>query len=125
MNGYLFSRLSAVRKVLETRLFLKLGSFGTLGPKLSHGTSWIAEIIHWIISPNVRTHLRKVSKKSLSISQKSLSQCSSFFSLINFKSTGVEAVIGATFCHQGSMVASFDDTSVVHHHDDIGIDNRR
>ena len=38
-----------------------LGSFGTLGPKLSYGTSWIAEIIHWIISPNVRTHLRKVS----------------------------------------------------------------
>ena len=36
------------------------------GPKLSHGTSWIAEIIHWIISPNVRIHLRKVSKRSLS-----------------------------------------------------------
>ena len=32
-------KLSAVRKVLETRLFLALGSFGTLGPKLSHGTS--------------------------------------------------------------------------------------
>ena len=97
-------KLSAVRKVLETPLFLALGSFGTLGPKLiehgqrivskryvflestdsaskflfwlyprtpfvsliSHGTSCIAEIIHWIISPNVRTHLRKVSKRSLS-----------------------------------------------------------
>ena len=59
-------KLSAVRKVLETRLFLALGSFETLGSKLSHGTSWIAEIIHWIISPNVRTHLRKVSKRSLS-----------------------------------------------------------
>jgi len=32
-------KLSAVRKVLETPLFLALGSFGTLGPKLSHGTS--------------------------------------------------------------------------------------
>ena len=54
-------KLSAVRKVLETLWFLALGSFETLGSKLSHGTSWIAEIIHWIISPNVRTHLRKVS----------------------------------------------------------------
>ena len=59
-------KLSAVRKVLETPLFLALGSFETLGSKLSHGTSWIAEIIHWIISPNVRIHLRKVSKRSLS-----------------------------------------------------------
>ena len=59
-------KLSAVRKVLETRWFLALGSFETLGSKLSHGTSWIAEIIHWIISPNVHTHLRKVSKRSLS-----------------------------------------------------------
>ena len=59
-------KLSAVRKVLETPLFLALGSFETLGSKLSHGTSWIAEIIHWIISPNVRTHLWKVSKRSLS-----------------------------------------------------------
>ena len=59
-------KLSAVRKVLETRWFLALGSFETLGSKLSHGTSWIAEIIHRIISPNVRTHLRKVSKRSLS-----------------------------------------------------------
>ena len=125
MNGYLFSRLSVVRKVPETITFQALGIIETLGSIISHGTSWIAEIIHWIISPNVRTHLRKVSKKSLSISQKSLSQCSSFFSLINFKSTGVQAVIGATFCHQGSMVASFDNASVVHHHDDIGIDNRR
>ena len=56
-------KLSAVRKVLETPLFLALGSFETLGSKLSHGTSWIAEIIHWIISPNVRTHLRKAKKR--------------------------------------------------------------
>ena len=59
-------KLSAVRKVPETFLFQALGSFETLGSKLSHGTSWIAEIIHWIISPNVRIHLRKVSKRSLS-----------------------------------------------------------
>ena len=52
--------------MLETRLFLALGSFETLGSKLSHGTSWIAEIIHWIISPNLRTHLRKVFLKILS-----------------------------------------------------------
>ena len=51
--------------------------------------------------------------------KQSLSQRSKLLLLINFKSTGVEAVIGATFCHQGSMVASFDDTSVVHHHDHI------
>jgi len=53
-----------VRKVLEIESFQALGSFETLGSKLSHGTSWIAEIIHWIISPNVRAHLRKVSNKS-------------------------------------------------------------
>ena len=47
-------KLSAVRKVLETLLFLALGSFGTLGPKLSHGTS--------SKFADVRTHLRKVSK---------------------------------------------------------------
>ena len=51
-------KLSAVRKVLETPLFLALGSFGTLGPKLSHGTS--------SKFADVRIHLRKVSKRSLS-----------------------------------------------------------
>ena len=45
-------------KVLETIVFLTLGSFGTLGPKLSHGTSKKFA--------DVRTHLRKVSKKTLS-----------------------------------------------------------
>ena len=50
-------KLSAVRKVLETRLFLALGSFGALDPKLSHGTS--------SKFADVRTHLRKVSKISL------------------------------------------------------------
>ena len=54
-------KLSAVRKVLETRLFLALGSFGTLGPKLSHGTS--------SKFADVRTHLRKVSKMTLSTNQ--------------------------------------------------------
>jgi len=33
------SKLSAVRKVPETQLFQELGSFETLGSKLSHGTS--------------------------------------------------------------------------------------
>ena len=51
-------KLSAVRKVLETLLFLALGSFGTLGPKLSHGTS--------LKFADVRLHLRKVSKMTLS-----------------------------------------------------------
>ena len=51
-------KLSAVRKVLETLLFLALGSFETLGSKLSHGTSSKFADVH--------THLRKVSKLSLS-----------------------------------------------------------
>ena len=50
-----------MRKVLETRLFLALGSFGTLGPKLSHGTS--------SKFADVRTHLSKVSKMTLSTNQ--------------------------------------------------------
>ena len=54
MNQEKILKLSAVRKVLETKLFLALGSFGTLGPKLSHGTS--------SKFADVRTHLRKVSK---------------------------------------------------------------
>ena len=49
--------LSAVKKVLETILFLALGSFGTLDPNLSHGTS--------SKFADVRTHLRKVSKITL------------------------------------------------------------
>ena len=112
-------------KCLKQYQFQALGIIETLGSIISHGTSWIAEIIHWIISPNVRTHLRKVSKKTLSISKKAWANAQAFLLLINFKSTGVQAVIGAMFCHQGSMVASLDDASVVHDHDDIGIDNRR
>ena len=45
----------------ETITFQALGSFETLGSKLSLGTSWIAEIIHWIISPNVRPQGRQES----------------------------------------------------------------
>ena len=52
-------KLSAVRKVLETIMFLALGSFETLGSKLSHGTS--------SKFADVRTHLRKVSKMALSL----------------------------------------------------------
>ena len=51
------SKLSAVRKVLETRLFQALGSFETLDSKLSHGTS--------SKFADVRTHLRKVFEKIL------------------------------------------------------------
>ena len=49
------SKLSAVRKVPETQLFQELGSFETLGSKLSHGTS--------SKFADVRTHLRKASRK--------------------------------------------------------------
>ena len=51
-------RLSAVRKVLEIVIFQGLGSFETLGSKLSHGTS--------SKFADVRTHLRKASKKTYS-----------------------------------------------------------
>ena len=58
-------RLSTVRKVLEIVIFQGLGSFETLGSKLSLGTSWIAEIIHWIISPNIRPQGRQESLDQL------------------------------------------------------------
>ena len=48
-----------MRKVPETQLFQALGSFGTLGPKLSHGTS--------LKFADVRTNLRKVLKMTLYI----------------------------------------------------------
>jgi len=47
-----------VRKVPETLLIQALGSFETLGSKLSHGTS--------SKFADVRTHLRKVLKMTLS-----------------------------------------------------------
>ena len=50
-----------MRKVLEIIVFLALGSFGTLGPKLSYGTSEKFA--------NVRTHLRKVSRIGLSLTK--------------------------------------------------------
>ena len=48
-----------MRKVLEILEFQALGSFKTLGSKLSHGTS--------LKFADVRTHLRKVSKKTISV----------------------------------------------------------
>ena len=51
-------KLSDVRKALETIKFQELGSFETLGSKLSHGTS--------SKFADVRTHLRKASKMTLS-----------------------------------------------------------
>ena len=47
-------KLSAVKKVLETLLFLALGIIETLGSIISHGTSKKFA--------DVRTHLRKVFK---------------------------------------------------------------
>ena len=64
-------KLSDVRKVLEIIVFLALGSFGTLGPKLSYGTSEKFA--------NVCTHLRKVSKIVLSLT-KNTEDFSSVFS---------------------------------------------
>ena len=48
-----------MRKVLEILEFQALGSFEALGSKLSHGTS--------LKFADVRTHLRKVSKKTISV----------------------------------------------------------
>ena len=55
---HVYFGLSAVRKVLEI-IFQALGSFETLGSKLSHGTS--------LKFADVRTHLRKVSKNTISV----------------------------------------------------------
>ena len=55
-------KLSAVRKVLETRLFLALGIIETLGSIISHGTS--------SKFADVRPHLRKVFKITLSTFQR-------------------------------------------------------
>ena len=62
MNGYLFSRLSAVRKVPETITFQALGIIETLGSIISHGTS--------SKFADVRPHLRKVFKITLSTFQR-------------------------------------------------------
>ena len=51
-------KLSAVRKVPETTVFQALGIIETLGSIISHGTS--------TKFADVRTHLRKVSRKPLS-----------------------------------------------------------
>ena len=71
-------KLSAVRKVLETLLFLALGIIETLGSIISHGTS--------SKFADVRTHLRKVSKKNLHLIEKEnrLVLFSLFFEIIVF-----------------------------------------
>ena len=51
-------KLSAVRKVPETKLFQALGIIETLGSIISHGTS--------LKFADVRTHLRKGSKMIVS-----------------------------------------------------------
>ena len=52
-------KLSSVRKVLETIMFLALGIIETLGSIISHGTS--------SKFADVRTHLWKLSKMTLSL----------------------------------------------------------
>ena len=52
-------KLSSVRKVLETIMFLALGIIETLGSIISHGTS--------SKFADVRSHLWKVSKMTLSL----------------------------------------------------------
>lgn len=52
-------KLSAVRKVPETITFQALGIIETLGSIISHGTS--------TKFADVRTHLRKVSKNTISV----------------------------------------------------------
>ena len=54
-------KLSAVKKVLETLLFLALGIIETLGSIISHGTS--------TKFADVRTHRRKVFNRTLAIIQ--------------------------------------------------------
>ena len=55
-------KLSVVRKVPETIKIQTLGIIETLGSIISHGTSKKFA--------DVRTHLRKVSKKSLSLKKR-------------------------------------------------------
>ena len=63
-----------MRKVPETIVFQELGSFETLGSKLSHGTSWKFA--------DVRTHLRKVFQKTLFSIKKAHHFGEHFFDLI-------------------------------------------
>ena len=41
--------------------------------------------------------------------------------LVEFEGAGVELVVGAVFSHELVVVAAFDDATVVHDHDDVGI----
>ena len=61
---HVYFGLSAVRKVLEI-IFQALGSFETLGSKLSHGTSKKFA--------DVRTHLRKVLRRFFQIQASEIS----------------------------------------------------
>ena len=61
-----------MRKVLEILEFQALGSFETLGSKLSHGTS--------LKFADVRTHLRKVFRMTLSSFKK---EATGFFFIID------------------------------------------
>ena len=78
-------KLSAVRKVLETLLFLAPGIIETLGSIISHGTS--------TKFADVRTHLRKVSKSPFSSIRKRTT----------IKSDGVHSVGGRAIVSEGCL----------------------
>ena len=103
--------LSAVKKVLETIVFLALGSFGTLDPKLSHGTS--------SKFADVRTHLRKVSKITLYSIRGSwskgqlpfftLTSClsRSILSLIRWREGGTDEILSYKMVDRDCLSCSF------------------
>ena len=70
---HVYFGLSAVRKVLEI-IFQALGSFETLGSKLSHGTS--------MKFADVRTHLRKVLRRFFQIQASEISFQMLFYFLL-------------------------------------------
>ena len=43
--------------------------------------------------------------------------------LVEFEGAGVELVIGAAFCHELFVVATFDDAAVIHDHNNISVLN--
>ena len=47
------------------------------------------------------------------------------FTLFQLECAGVEAVVGAFLCDEVAVAATFDDVTVVEHHDDVGVLDRR
>ena len=54
---------------------------------------------------------------------KKLRQNLSFLVLINFKTTSIESVISTTLLHKAVVVTTFNDSSVVHNHDNVRVNN--